>query len=264
MNSRAFYDTGDLSQAIQAAIDDVKKAPTDESARGFLCELLCFAGEWEKADRQLETIGHQNAKSAVGVAMFRQLIRAAQARQQFYDAGRVPEFLVEPDDELRLRLQASIALREGKTADATTLLEQAESQRPAVSGECNGQAFEGFRDLDDLAAGYFEVLTSTGKYYWVPVHAVELMEFHAPVRPQDLLWRRVHMIVTGGPDGEVFLPTTYPGTSSLSDDQLRLGRATDWSGDDSSPIRGQGLRMFLAGENDLSILQLETVTFNQR
>ena len=50
------------------------------------------------------------------------------------------------------------------------------------------------------------MLTSTGKYYWIPMERVEMIEFHDPARPRDLLWRRAHMVVRGGPDGEVFLP----------------------------------------------------------
>ncbi|MEI7815483.1 MAG: type VI secretion system accessory protein TagJ, partial [Coriobacteriia bacterium] len=72
------------------------------------------------------------------------------------------------------------------------------------------------------------VLTSTGKYYWIPLEAVELAEFRPPERPRDLLWRPTHMVVTDGPDGEVFLPTIYPLTFANGDDQLRLGRGTDW------------------------------------
>ena len=33
---------------IAAATDEVRQRPTDLSARGFLCELLCFAGELER------------------------------------------------------------------------------------------------------------------------------------------------------------------------------------------------------------------------
>ena len=123
----------------------------------------------------------------VGVSLFRQLIRAEQARQQFFSEGRVPEFLnseVTPD--LRRHLEASVLVRDGKTADAVALLAQGESEQPKLTGTCNGQAFDEFRDLDDVTASFFEVLTSTGKYYWIPLDRVDSCEFTKPARPRDL------------------------------------------------------------------------------
>jgi type VI secretion system protein ImpE len=235
----------------------VKKRPSDTAARYLLAELLCFAGDWERVDKQLETIMQQRAESAVRVSLFRHLIRAEIARQQFYDEGRLPEFLVEVSPALRLHLDASIALREGNASEAAGLLEQAEQQRSRVAGHCDGEPFDDLRDMDDMTASLFEVLTSTGKYYWVPMERVELIEFHAPERPLDLVWRRAHMVVSGGPDGEVYLPVIYAGTARDGDDQLRLGRGTDWTGGDGAPVRGRGQRMYLAGEEGKPIMQIQ-------
>ena len=183
------------------------------------------------------------------------------ARQQFLDEGRVPEFVADPSPVFRLHLEASIALREGKPAEAAEMLTQAEEQRAKVSGTCDGQSFDDFRDLDDLVAPLFEVFTSTGKYYWIPTENIELVEIHAPERPHDLLWRRAHMVVADGPDGEVFLPALYPGTCQSEDDQLRLGRGTDWTGEEGQPIRGVGQRMLLVGEQEKAIMQLKEIRF---
>ncbi len=262
MDAKQLYAAGQLADAVAAAGEEVKRHPTDSGKRAFLCELLCFAGEIERADRLLDVLGHQEPKVAVEVATFRQILRAEQARQQFYGEGRLPEFLEPPSQRLKYHLEASIRLREENAAEAAKLLQQAEAERPAASGACNGRAFDDFRDIDDLAASFFEVLTSTGKYYWVPIERVELIEFHAPRRPRDLLWRSAHMIVRGGPDGEVFIPTLYAGTHAESDDRLRLGRMTDWRGGVGAPIRGIGQRTFLVGEESLSILELQELTVN--
>jgi type VI secretion system protein ImpE len=261
MTASELYQAGQLNEAITAATAEVKKHPTDTDRRGFLFELLCFAGDWERADKQLETMVHQDPATAVGLSLFRQLVRAEVWRQQFYDEGRVPEVLGEPSPVFQLHFQASICLREGNAAEAASLLAQAEDQRPHVRGVCDGQPFDDWRDLDDLTACAFEVLTSTGKYFWIPVERVESIEFHPPQRPQDLLWRRAHMIVAGGPDGEVYLPTIYPATRQAGDERLRLGRGTEWLGDEGQPMRGLGQRMFLIGDQDRSIMQLTEVTF---
>jgi type VI secretion system protein ImpE len=141
------------------------------------------------------------------------------------------------------------------------MLSQAEGQRVKASGTCNGKAFTDLRDLDDLTAPVFEVLTSTGKYYWIPIERVELIEFRPPQRPRDLLWQRARMVVRGGPDGEVYLPTLYSGTHAEADDALRLGRATEWRGGDGAPVRGLGQRTFLVGDDAYPTLELTEITF---
>src|SRR5262249_5715563 len=155
----------------------------------------------------------------LGVSLWRQLIRAEQARQQFYSDGRLPEFLGDPTPALRLSLEASIRLREKQPAEAAKLLAEADAARPDVAGTCDGQAFDRFRDLDALTASFFEVLTSNGKYSWVPLERVELIEFRPPARPRDLQWRRAHMVVNGGPDGEVYLPAIYAGSQAIDDER---------------------------------------------
>ena len=264
MTPGELFHSGKLTEAVSAAVENVKKHPADVDRRGLLCELLCFVGEFERADKQLETIGQQQPESMLGIGMLRQLIRGEIARQEFFCEGRLPEFLGEVSPHMRLQLEASITLREGHASDAAELLAKAEAQRVQVGGTCDGNRFDDFRDLDDLTAPVFEVLTSTGKYYWVPMENVESIEFHTPGRPQDLLWRRAQMVVRGGPDGEVFLPTLYPQTYTNSDDQLRMGRSTEWIGGDASPVRGVGMRMFLIGDEDQSILQLEAIEFDSQ
>ncbi len=264
MTPSELYQAGQLAEAIAAATGDVKKHPADINRRGFLCELLCFGGQLERVDKQLETITQQDPQAAVGISLFRQLVRAEIARQQFFDEGRVPEVVDQPSPVIELHLQASIALREGDRAKAAELLDAAEEQRAAVIGTCDDAPFDDFRDLDDLCAPIFEVLTSTGKYYWIPVEKVESIEFRQPKRPRDLLWRPAQMIVRGGPDGEVYLPTIYPGTSKTGDDALSLGRATDWREAEGEPVRGVGLRTFLVGEEDKTILQIGKIDFHTK
>jgi type VI secretion system protein ImpE len=262
MPASEHYQAGRLREALVAATEEVKARPGDASHRGFLCELLCFAGELERADRQLDALGQLDPQQAMGVSLLRHLLRAEQARQQFHAEGRLPEFLTAVSPDLRRRLAASIALREGKGAEAARLLEEAEAERPRVPGRLNGEPFEDFRDLDDLSASFFEVLAASGKYYWIPAELVELIEFHPPERPHHLLWRPARMVVRGGgPDGVVYLPALYAGSHRSDDDRLRLGRATDWSGGEGEPVRGVGQRTFLAGERDVPILELERLEF---
>src|SRR5215212_6105393 len=96
MKPTDLYQSGRLRDAVAAAGEEVKKKPTDPLARGFLCEMLLIAGELERADTHLQVLAQQDAGAAPQLSVFRQLIRAEQARRQFYSDGRVPEFLGEP------------------------------------------------------------------------------------------------------------------------------------------------------------------------
>lgn len=261
MDARQHYEAGHLAEAVDAAIAAVRQKPTDLGLRAFLAELLCIAGDLERADKQLDALATQAPESAVNVAVFRQLVRAEQSRREFFSAGRLPEFLHEPTDALRKQLEASICLREDDREGAQALLAEAEELRPQCRGTCDGEAFDDFRDLDDLTAPAFEVLTSTGKYYWVPFETVDLVEFRAPETPRDLLWRPARMVVRGGPDGEVYLPVTYADTHVQEDNALKLARATDWLGEEGQIVRGLGQRTYLVGEEDRPLMTITELTF---
>jgi type VI secretion system protein ImpE len=257
------FQAGRLQEAIDAALADVKKNPNDTDRRGLLAEMLCFAGDWERADKQVDTIGHQDPQAIVGLSLIRQLIRAEVSRKECFTAGRPPELLAEAPPALAKSLEALAALRDGDGAAASQLLADAEAARVRASGACGDQKFDDFRDLDDLTAGIFEVLTSTGKYFWIPIERVQSIEFHPPKRPRDLLWRQAEMSVEDGPYGDVYLPAVYFHDGEPLEDQLRLGRGTDWTGGDGEPMRGLGQRMFLVGDEAVPIMQLETIQFEK-
>ncbi|MCA9197995.1 MAG: hypothetical protein KDA87_10670 [Planctomycetales bacterium] len=263
MGPSEYYQAGQLREAISAAINEVKASPTDTAKRFQLCELCCFAGDWERADRQLDTIMQQTTDAVMQITLVRQLIRAELARTEFLLQGRLPEFVADVTPHLRLHLDASIAIREGNAAEAAKLLEQAEQQRTQLTGTLNGKSFDDFRDLDDLISPFFEVFTSNGKYFLLPIEQVESITFRPPKRPMDLIWRSITVSVANGPDGEVYMPAIYPQTHVSGDNQLMLGRGTDWTDGDASPVRGIGLRMFLAGDQDVSVMNCQEIHFDR-
>jgi type VI secretion system protein ImpE len=253
--------TGELNEAIAVMNSEVKQNPTDVDRRAILAELLCFAGNLERADSILDSINAIDSRAAIGVALFRQLVRGEQARQQFVTDGRLPEFLKKPEGAVELELRASVALRDGAKDEAAKLLAEADAARPVAAGTADGEPFDDFRDLDDPSAAHFEVLTSTGKYYWIPVISVKTIEFRKPERRRDLLWRRALMTVSDGPDGEVFLPAIYSSRSKDIEAQYRLGHATDFIGEGNGPQLGVGLRSFLIGDDSKTIHELSRIEF---
>jgi type VI secretion system protein ImpE len=251
---------GKLAEALTAAQNAVRKAPSDLGARILLAEILVFSGNLERADVLLDAASTIDPSTAVVVAEFRQLIRADMARRQLFRDGRVPELLTDTTEVQRLQLAALVALRANDMAEAAKNAAAAEEARPRTPGLHNDAPFDDFRDADDLLAGTWEVLTTTGKYFWIPAERVLSAEFHPPKRPRDLIWRRCSMSVAEGPDGDVYVPVIYAGGDPATD-LLRLGRETDWTDADAGPVRGIGQRVLLAGDEDVAIMDLGTLRF---
>jgi type VI secretion system protein ImpE len=256
---------GNLADALTAATAAVRKTPTDIGARVLMAELLAFTGNIDRADVVLDACTDLDPTAAIVVAEFRQLLRGETARRQLFSDGRVPEFLGEPTAAQRLSLAAIVALRNGDAPEAAKLAAQAEEARSHPKGVAGAAAFDDMRDTDDLLASCFEVITTTGKYYWIPPERVLLMEFHPMKRPRDLFWRRATMQVASGPDGDVYLPVIYPpmaNAATAMTDALRLGRATDWNqAGDGGPTRGLGAVTMLVGDEPLTWLEMDKVSF---
>jgi type VI secretion system protein ImpE len=252
--------SGKLAEALTAAQNAVRKAPTDLNARVLLAEILVFTGNLERADVLLDAASTIDPSTAMVVAEFRQLIRADMARRQLFRDGRVPELLSDPTEVQRMQLAALVALRADDMAEATKHAAAAELARPPTPGFHNDQPFDDLRDADDLLAGTFEVLTTTGKYFWIPTERVLSAEFHPPKRPRDLIWRRVSLSVAEGPDGDVYMPVIYAGGDQVSE-LLKLGRETEWTDPEKGPVRGIGQRVLLCGEDDIAVMDLGVLRF---
>ena len=253
---------GDLEGAIKSLNALVRQTPADPAQRARLAEALCFAGALDKADQHLELVEQYDPATAIGVALFRQLIRAEEARQQFYASGRVPAFVATPSEHDQIYLKALAALKDGDTTEAARLVGEAENSRAPQAGVLDGQRFDDLRDLDDIAATHFDVLTSTGKFFWIPIRQIESVTFHPPQRQRDLLWRRATLEVRDGPNGEVFIPAVYPPSGPPLTGALQLAQATDFIGGGAdSPVRGRGQRSFLVGEQALPMLDIQRIEF---
>lgn len=260
MDLKEVLESGDLDVALQQTAQRVKKNPNDAPARYLLAELHCINGDWQRADSHLDVIYRQQEKLTPQVTVFRQLLRAAEARQECFQHGRLPVLQQEPDQRIQLHLRAIIALRDDNKAEAKQLLDEAEASRPHLQGDADGTSFDDLRDLDDLTSSFLEVLTAEGEYYWFPFEHLTHVEFQEPNRLRDLLWRPARAIGRQGPIGNVYLPCLYPGTEHHEDAKMRLGRLTDWLDEPEAPVRGVGLRMWLVGEQEKSLLALGRVT----
>lgn len=261
MTAEEMYRHGHLTDAIGALGEHLRRDPADLRARVFLAELLCFCGEIERADRTLDIAGNDNPEAAVQAARLRQTLRAAIARREVWTVGRVPEFRREPTPMMQSYLQALVLSRAGEASKAAEVLADAEKHRPALTVRIDEQAVAEFRDADDTTAGFLEVLTAGGNYYWIAFDEVRSLTFVAPATPLDLMWRTARIEFTDDTEGTVSIAAIYPGSEGSSDDALRLGRATEWLVIADEMMRGLGQRCFLADGELLPMTQIMRMEF---
>lgn len=251
------FQTGNLVDALTASTNAVRSKPADLNARSLLCELLCFAGELERADKQLDAAAQIDPNAVVGVSLLRHLIRSELSRREVYEQGRVPDFLFQPTAGQQCRLRAILCVRDKDyTGAAQQIAEAVEAESP-VAGEINETAFDDIRDLDDLVGPTLEVYTATGKYYWIGFEQLVSLEFNPVEHLSDMLWRSATIETTGDVAGRVHIPALYNGSHRSEDQKVRIGRATDWNSlSVDGPIVGAGQREFLAGEESAPIMEI--------
>ena len=139
--AKELLDAGQLQAAIGAITSEVKANPADVPRRTFLFELLCFAGEWDRAEKQIDVIGQQSVQSAMAVQVYRASINAERERERLFEAGVAPHFLTEPPPYIDTCLEAIRKQKEGDAAGARALLDKAEEARPALAGKWNDRPF---------------------------------------------------------------------------------------------------------------------------
>lgn len=259
--AKALVDAGKLGEAIEEVTRQVKAHPSDVSHRTFLFELLCFAGEWDRAEKQLDVIAHQDLKSEIGSQVYRNNIKAERDRRRLFSDGLQPHFLTEPPAYVDLHLAAINRLREGNTAEARQTLDRAEEERPALSGTFNGERFEDFREWDDLLGPVLELIVN-GQYTWLPFEQIQRMEVNAPKQMRDLVWASARIEASDSTIGEVYIPALYAGSSEHGNDQVRLGRMTDWNRVSDDLSLAVGLRVFLVDGEDKPLFEARLVEFD--
>ena len=254
------FQLGQLTNAMNAALEAVKNDPTSEAKRWFLIEMSLFAGDTERADKHLDWLCSSAASPNLAALQTRQWVRAETTRREVWEKGRVPGFVSDPPEHIKHTLAALVAKRSGDTEATIAALHAAEESRPNMMGTKAGSVFKGWRDLDDFAAGFLEIFSPNGEYNWVPLELVASLEFTPPTRALDLIYRTVGLTLHDGRDGTVVIPTLYPLSDRAPSEELRLGRGTDYS--TSAPIQGVGLREFFIGNEVHTVLQLTSVQFD--
>ena len=180
MNANELYKAGRLDEAIQALSVALRSNPMDAQRRVFLFELLCFAGEYDRAEKQIDVVGQSTMEAGAGALLLRSAVHAQRTRQRMFDAGEIPP---------------------------------AHDVTPAISGTLNGQPFSSLADADPRIGPRLEVFAA-GQYTLLPWAQIASVRTSAPAKLRDLLWATA--TVRTGPDfrgedlGEVLLPVLTP------------------------------------------------------
>ncbi len=144
MTPLALYREGKLREAIKALGEELRSNPLDAKRRTFLFELLLFAGEYDRAEKQLDLLAGANAEAAAGTLLYRSALHAERTRQSMFANRETPP-----------------------------------SRQEAVhGGVLDGKAFSEISDSDPRIGANLEVFLA-GSYTWIPIHYLRRLEIRA-------------------------------------------------------------------------------------
>lgn len=246
MTANDLFQAGRLRDAIDAQVAKVKSAPTDRPARFFLFELFLFAGELDRARKQLEVLRYDDPRQIAAVDQYRAAIDAEARRREVFAGKERPKAMGTAPDHVKQRLEALPYLARGEHAEARRRLDEANAAVPSLSLFLNGKPVDGLFDADERFGTVIEVFGTGGIYTWVPLEQVASITMNPPQAPRDVIWRPASIALTDGLSGDVLIPGLYPGTHGHGDDEIRLGRGTEWLGGENEVARGAGGKMLLS------------------
>lgn len=235
MNPQELYRAGHLTDAIKALSTELRDNPADVRRRTFLFELLCFAGEYERADKQLEVLAQAGPQSEMGVLLYRSALYAERQRQDVFHRSEFPD---QPSDE----------------------------DSPDRGGTANGKSFSYFCDADPRAGAKLEIFAA-GNYLLLPLEHVAAIEIPPPKKLRDLIWTPAAVRTTpafkGTELGEVLLPVLAPFSWKHPDEAVRLGRMTVWEKPEGIEYQIPfGQKMWLVDDEEIPFLELRALEFN--
>lgn len=224
MTARQLFQAGQLDEAIEVLEAEVRDSPTDAQRRTFLFELLCFAGHYDRAEKQLTVLGRANRDAEMGALLYHGALNAERMRQDMFEKQSFPI-----------------------------------SSANIVGGTLNGKPFSSLTDADPRIGPRLELFAG-GQYMWLAFEHVAQLRLEPPKRLRDLLWApaivRPAETFTGLELGGALLPVIAPQTWKHSDPAVRLGRVTEWQelADRSQAPVGQ--KMLLVDDEEFPILEV--------
>jgi type VI secretion system protein ImpE len=226
MTAKELFQAGKIDEAIEALGGELRSNPADAQRRTFLFELLCFAGNYGRAEKQLDVLGSENKDAAMGMLLLRSALHAETTRQRMFETGPLPFSTTEP---------------------------------APVSGTVNGRPFGSLVDGDPRIGARLEVFAA-GQYMWIPFAQIASVRIAAPKRLRDLLWPTAIVRPTdafkGGDLGEVLIPALAPLTWKHPEGAVRLGRVTEWQEIEGGREVPVGQKLLLVDDREIALLEI--------
>lgn len=223
--AQQLYSAGQLDAAIAQLGVELREHPDDAQRRIFLFELLAFAGQYDRAVKQLDVLAGKGTQTEAGTLLYRAAIDAERVREHMFASGDYP----------------------------------AGSVPSPVSGTLNGTPFSSIEDADPRLGARLEVMAG-GRYLWLPFAHLATMRIDPPTRLRDLHWAPAR--IATGPSvrdmelGEVLLPALTPSAHRADDDALRLGRMTAFDRDEHDRDIPVGLKLLLVDGEEIPLLEV--------
>ena len=209
MSVQQLLESNQLDAAIEALSARVRENPTDSRGRTFLFELLCFAGSFDRAEKQLAVLSQQGPQAEMGALLYRAALAAEKTRQEMFESGDCPP----------------------KTSPKSSV---------SVQGTLNSKPFHSLVDSNSHLGSQLEVFAA-GTYLRIPFMMIASIHMESPKRLRDLLWRpavvRPSEAFQDRELGEVLIPVVYSGSWKHTDPRVRLGRLTVWEEGDRAAER---------------------------
>jgi len=247
--SNDLYDQGKLADAIASQRETLAATP-DPAGQLFLSTLLMFTGDLDAAQAAVDAVPF-GAEWAAECATHGELIAAERARWQAFEDGTFPA----PDDapeHLKCRWRAIASLFDGTPDQVIDGIDQADAYVPNLHGHIDGREFFGIRDADDLFGTVVEVFEA-GEYRWLAFEELKCVKFVGDDSPREDIYREVQLTRADGRESRAFLPVLYFGTHMSDDEAVRMGLETDFFAVADGPLRGIGRRIWLIGDEELTL-----------
>jgi type VI secretion system protein ImpE len=260
MTADGLLKAGQVEEARQALVAQVRRDPGDARARVFLFQLLAVLGQWRRAGEQLVASRELDPSNVLLAQTYGVLARAEIDRAAVFARKHLPTVVGEPAAWLAQLLQALKLSLDGEAEAAAKLRTQALEEAPATAGRIDDVPFEWIADADMRFGPCLEAVINTG-YVWVPMAQLKEIRFEAPSDLRDMVWLPVELVWRHGGKTVGFVPVRYPGSECSEEGELLLARRTEWQDIGGGEYAGLGQRMFATDAGEYPLLDTRLITF---
>lgn len=261
MGAEQNLNEGKLEETLTQLQQEVRKNPADAKLRVFLFQVYCVLGEWQKALNQLNVLREMDAETLPMVQTYQEAIQCEALRKQVFAGELTPLLFGEPEPWLALMLEALKLTAQNKHDKAEELRAQALEQAPSTSGSVDGVDFSWLMDADPRLGPILEAIVN-GRYYWIPLHHIQVIELEKPVDLRDLVWLPASFTWANGGQTVGLIPARYPDSEQSLDTAIRMARKTDWQAVTDATQLGLGQRLLATDVDDYALLDTRMIKLN--